>query len=127
MGRGGVLVAGAGAPGEAPAAKSIAARRKRTRSAWVLNQLVPAAPDVASQLAELGQEFRAAQRSLDGQAIRELSVRRRQLIDALARQAFTGSGLHSPPAAIRDEGTATLGAARADPDVPELLAARAPG
>ncbi|HLQ53922.1 MAG TPA: hypothetical protein VK162_06575 [Streptosporangiaceae bacterium] len=123
--RRGVLVARARAAGEAPAAKSIAALRKPTRSAWVLNQLVRAAPDVASQLAELGQEFRAAQRSLDGQAIRELSVRRRQLIDALARQAFTVSGLHSPPAAIRDEVTATLGAALADPEVAELLAAGA--
>ena len=123
--RRGVLVARARAAGEAPAAKSIAALRKPTRSAWVLNQLIRAAPDVASQLAELGQEFRAAQRSLDGQASRELAGRRRQRIDALARQAFTVSGLHSPPAAIRDEVTATLGAALADPEVAELLAAGA--
>jgi hypothetical protein len=123
--RRGVLAAQARAAGKASAAKSIAALRKPTRSAWVLNQLVRAAPDVAAQLAELGQEFRSAQGSLDGPAIRELSVRRRQLIDAMARQAFTVSGLHSPPAAIRDEVTATLGAALADPEVAELLGAGA--
>jgi hypothetical protein len=121
--RRGVLVARARAAGQAPAAKRIAGLRKPTRSAWVLNQLVRAEPGVPGELAGLGQELRAAQRSLDGAAIRELSLRRRQLIDALARQAFTVSGLHAPPAALRDEVTATLGAALADPEVAEKLAA----
>lgn len=121
--RRGALVAGARAAGDAPAAKRIAALRKPTRSAWVLNQLVRTAPDAAAQLAELGAEFRAAQMSLDGAAIRELSVRRRRLIDALARQAFAVAGLQAPPASVTDEVTATLGAALADPQIAgELLA-----
>ncbi len=121
--RRGTLAAQARAAGQAPAAKRIAGLRKPTRSAWVLNQLVRAAPGVPSELASLGQELRAAQRSLDGAAIRELSLRRRRLIDALARQAFTVSGLQAPPAALRDEVTATLGAALADPEVAGKLAA----
>ena len=118
-----VLVARARAAGEASVAKQIAALRKPTRSAWVINQLVRSAPAVSDQLAELGDEFRAAQRSGDGAAIRQLSVRRRQLLDELARQAFTVSGQHSPPAALKDEVTATLGAALADPQFAEQLQA----
>ena len=121
--RRGVLAARARAAGQAPAAKRIAGLRKPTRSAWVLNQLVRAAPEVPSELASLGRELRAAQRSLDGAAIRELSLRRHRLIESLARQAFTVAGLRPPPAALRDEVTATLGAALADPEVAEQLAA----
>jgi hypothetical protein len=118
-----VLVARARAAGEASVAKQIAALRKPTRSAWVINQLVRSAPAVSDQLAELGDEFRAAQRSGDGAAIRQLSVRRRRLLDDLARQAFTVSGQHSPPPALKDEVTATLGAALADPQFAEQLQA----
>ena len=118
-----VLVARARAAGEASVAKQIAALRKPTRSAWVINQLVRSAPAVSDQLAELGDEFRAAQRSGDGAAIRQLSVRRRQLLDELARQAFTVSGQDSPPVALKDEVTATLGAALADPQFAEQLQA----
>jgi hypothetical protein len=121
--RRGVLVARARAAGEASVAKQIAALRKPTRSAWVINHLVRSAPAVSDQLAELGDEFRAAQRSGDGAAIRQLSVRRRQLLDELARQAFTVSGQDSPPAALKDEVTATLGAALADPQFAEQLQA----
>ena len=119
--RRGVLAARARAAGDAPAAKRIAGLRKPTRSAWVLNQLARSAPDAATEVAGLGEELRAAQRSLDGAALRELSLRRRQLIDALARQAFTVSGVQSPSAGLRDEVTATLGAAVADPQFAEQL------
>lgn len=121
--RRGALVAEARAAGDAVAAKQIGALRKPTRSAWVLNQLVRAEPGAASQLDLLGEDLRAAQRSLDGAGVRELSVRRRQLIGALVRQAFAACGLQSPPAALRDEVTATLGAAMADPQVAEQLRA----
>jgi hypothetical protein len=118
------LAARARTAGEPDLAKKIAALRKPTRSAWILNQLVRSAPEVTTQLAALGDELRAAQRSLDGAAIRELSVRRRQLMDALTRQAFALSGQQSPPA-IKDEVTATLGAALADPQFNEQLRAGA--
>lgn len=119
------LAARARAAGDAALAKKIAGLRKPTRSAWILNQLVRSAPDVTSQLAMLGDELRAAQRSLDGAAIRELSLRRRQLIDALTRQAFTLSGQQSPAPMLKDEVTATLNAALADPQFNEQLQAGA--
>jgi hypothetical protein len=119
--RRGALVARARAAGEASAAKSIAALRKPTRSAWVINRLTRSDPGVPARLIELGDELRAAQGSLDGAAIRELSARRRQLLADLSRQAF--SGLPPPPAALRDEVTATLGAAVADRQLAEQLAA----
>jgi hypothetical protein len=121
--RRGALAAAARAAGQAPAARQIAGLRKPTRSAWVVNQLARAEPGVVSELASLGEELRAAQGSLDGAAIRELSQRRRQLIETLARRAFAAAGQPSPPAALRDEVTATLGAALADPQVAEQLAA----
>ena len=121
--RRGALAAQARAAGQAPVARKIAALRKPTRSAWVVNQLARAAPGAAAELLTLGDELRAAQKSLDGEAIRDLSLRRRQTIDALTRQAFLVSGQHAPAAALRDEVAATLGAALADPDVAEQLAA----
>ena len=111
------LAARARSFGQAALAKQIAGLRKPTRSAWIINQLVRSDPSVAAQLADLGEQLRAAQSSLDGTALRDLSLQRRQLIDALARQAFTVAGQPSPPAATRDEVTATLAAALADPQV----------
>ena len=119
------LAARARTAGDAALAKKITGLRKPTRSAWILNQLVRSAPEVTSQLAELGDELRAAQRSLDGPAIRELSLRRRQLIDALTRQAFALSGQQPPPPVLKDEVTATLNAALADPQFNEQLRAGA--
>ena len=93
--------------------------------AWVVNRLVRADPGVTTELAELGEELRAAQDSLDGAAIRELSQQRRELIESLVRRAFTVVGVSAPPAAIRDEVTATLGAALVDPQFADTLAAGA--
>ena len=121
--RRGELAARARAVGQAAQAKQIAGLRKPTRSAWIINQLIRSDPSVGAQLADLGEQLRAAQSSLDGAAIRDLSLQRRQLIDALARQAFAVAGQPSPPAAIRDEVTATLGAALADPQVADRVRA----
>ena len=115
--RRGTLAAAARAAGQAPAARQIAALRKPTRSAWVVNRLARAEPGVTQELTSLGEELRAAQESLDGAAIRELSQRRHELIETLARRAFEVAGQPQPPAAVRDEVTATLGAALADPEV----------
>jgi hypothetical protein len=111
------LAAGARRAGDQPAARQIAALRKPTQSAWVVNQLARSVPSAASQLSDLGADLRKAQRTLDGGAIRELSVRRRELIDELTRQAFAAVGQAAPPAALRDEVTTTLAAVVADPEV----------
>jgi len=115
--RRGALVARAREAGQTAVAKQIAGLRKPTRSAWIVNQLVRAVPGVTSELASLGEELRAAQGSLDGEALRELSRRRRELVESVVRQAFTVAGQQAPPAGLRDEVTATIGAALADPEV----------
>jgi len=123
VGRRGDLAAQARAAGETAAAKQIAALRKPTQSAWVVNQLARSEPGEVAELARLGGELRDAQRSADGKAIRELSQRRRQLVDGLVRKALAASGQRSPSAALRDEVAATLSAAVADPQVAGKLAA----
>jgi hypothetical protein len=117
------LTAQARAAGDAPAARQIAALRKPTRSAWVINQLARSDSSMAARLVGLGDELRAAQASLDGALMRELSVRRRELVDELAQQAFAAAGQHAPPAGLRDDVTATLGAALADPQLAGQLQA----
>jgi hypothetical protein len=117
------LASQARAAGERGAAKEIAGLRKPTRPAWMINQLVRADPGVADQLAGLGGELRAAAAALDGARIRELSQARRRLVDTLIRQALQQAGEQSPPAALREDLTATFGAALADPQVAREVAA----
>ncbi|HEV2452345.1 MAG TPA: hypothetical protein VGS62_10530 [Streptosporangiaceae bacterium] len=117
------LAAQARAAGDAAAARSIAKLRKPTRSAWAINQVVRADPSVPDRLAGLGDQLRAAEQSLDGAKIRELSLARRQLIDALVADTLAVSGQQPPPAALREEVTATFGAALADRQFAEQLAA----
>jgi hypothetical protein len=103
--------------GETAAAKQIAALRKPTRSAWVVNRLVRADPGVTVRLAALSAELHAGQGS--SARIRELTAARGRLIDELTRQAL--QDLPAPPAALREEVTATLDAALADPAVAARL------
>ncbi len=121
--RRGALAAQARAAGQAAAAKQITALRKPTYSAWLVNQLVRADPEVASRLGELGQELRSAGAALDGTRIRELSQQRRRLVNDLVRQALQLPGAGPPSAAVREDLTATFGAALADPQVTGQLAA----
>jgi septal ring factor EnvC (AmiA/AmiB activator) len=115
------LAAAARQQGDADAAKEIAALRKPTRSAWTLNALAGAAADQLGQLDDLAAELRDAEQRLDGAAMRELSKRRRELVDDLARRAFKATRQTGPSTAIREEVNATLLAAIADPDVAEQL------
>lgn len=119
--RRGVLAGQARKNGDAEAARAITALRRPTKAAGILNQLARAQPDVAAGLAEIGAQLRQAQRSLDGARLRELTARRRQLIDSAARQAFAGQQVSA--AAVQQEVTSTLEAALADPAVAEQFAA----
>jgi hypothetical protein len=114
------LAAQAREAGEPAVAKQIAGLRKPTRSAWVVNRLVRADPQVTARLAALGAELRDGP-SMDGTRIRELTTARSRLVDELTRQALQVSDLPAPPAALREEVTATLDAAIADPDVAASL------
>jgi len=109
------LVAQAREAGQAAVAKQIGALRKPTLSAWVVNRLVREDPEVTARLAVLAAELRDAAQSTDGSRIRKLSAARARLVDELTRQAL--DDLPAPPAAVREEVTATLDAALADPEV----------
>jgi len=111
------LVGAAKQAGDQPAAKAIGDLRRPTQSARTVNCLVRSDPAVTSELADLAQQLRAAERALDGAAMRELSKERHRLIDDLVGRAFATTGQTDPSAALRDEVTATLEAALADPDV----------
>jgi hypothetical protein len=107
------LVAQAREAGETDVAKQIGALRKPTRSAWVVNRLVRADPEVTARLAALSAELRDG--GLDGGRIRELTAARAELVDDLTRQAL--DDLPAAPAAVREEVRATFDAALADPEV----------
>jgi hypothetical protein len=111
------LITSAREAGEPTAAKQIAALRKPTRSAWVVNRLVREDPGVRARLDKISIDLRAAAGSADGNRIRELTAARGRLVDELTRQALQVSDLPAPPAALREEVTATLDAAIADPEV----------
>jgi hypothetical protein len=109
------LVAAARATGDRGAATAIAALRKPTRAAWVVNRLARANPDAPARLAALAAALRAAEQEKDGQRLRELSAARGALIDALTAQALAAGSVLDPPTSLRDEVAATLTAALADP------------
>jgi hypothetical protein len=109
--------------GDTAAAKRIAALRKPTRAAWVVNQLARADPDAPGRLAGLAAALRAAEQARDGRTLRELSASRGPLIDALTAQALAAAGVPDPPSGLREEVTATLTAAFADPEVAAEFAA----
>ncbi len=109
------LAAAARDAGEPAAAKQITALRKPTRSAWVVNRLVRADPEVRARIDALAADLRQAG---DGTTIRELTAARARLVDELTRAALRG--VPAPPAALREEVTATLDAAIADPEVAGL-------
>src|SRR5579875_748364 len=117
------LAAAARSAWQAAAARQIAGLRKPTRAAWMVNLLARREQDLVVGLGDLGGQLRAAQRSLDGERIRELSGRRRALVEELTRKAIALSGEHAAPAVLRDEVSATLSAALADPEVAEQVAA----
>ena len=106
------LAATARDAGEPAVAKQINALRKPTRSAWVVNRLVRSDPGVRSRLDALAADLREA---ADGARIRELTTARARLVDELTRAAL--AGVPTPAAALREEVTATLDAAIADPEV----------
>jgi DNA polymerase IIIc chi subunit len=113
------LAARAREAGQPAVAKQIAALRKPTRSAWVVNRLVRAEPGTTQRLTALAAELRDAERAMDGARIRELSAARRRLVDDLTAQAL--SVLAAPPAALREEVMATFDSALANPEIAASL------
>jgi hypothetical protein len=115
------LAAAAKKRGDADEAKRIAAARRPTTAAWVVNTLVREDDSARGRLADLSERLRAAHSSMDGARIRELSAEQRKLIDELVRSGFAATGLTDPSAALRDDVMGTLQAAIADPQVAARL------
>ena len=109
--------------GDKPAAAAIAALRKPTRAAWVVNRLARADPDAPARLAALAAALRDAEQRKDGLRLRELSAERGSLIDALTAVALAAADVADPPTSLREEVAATLTAALADPETAAEFAA----
>jgi len=112
--------------GDRETAKRLAALKKPTVAAWVVNLLALRRPDLIEQLVDLSTALRDAQRGLDGDQLRELNAQRRQVVSALvgaARKLATEalaaeSGGRAEAAKLPlGEVEATLTAALAEPAV----------
>jgi len=115
------LAAAAKKAGEKEVAAQIGALRKPTLSADTVNRLVRAAPDKTDELLQLGVSLRAAEKALNGAALRELSGQRRRLVHDLAQLAFDLTDQPSPSASVREEVTSTLNAALADENILDMM------
>ena len=115
------LAAAARSSGDRATAKEITGLRKPTRSAAILNGLARSDPDRVGALLDLGTDLRDAERSVDAGRLRELTGRRRRLIDDLTRAAFRIAGDEEPSSAVKDEVVSTLTAALANDDVADHL------
>ncbi len=111
------------AAGDRSLAASIKGLRRPTLSAWAVNQLVRERAELVSQVVGLGESLRQAQSLLQGDALRELTRQRRQLVAAVVaetRRLAAGHGQRlSEPAARQVE--ETLQAAMADPAAAEAV------
>jgi hypothetical protein len=94
----------------------VAGLAKPSAAAWLVNQLVRAEPDAVSAALALGPELRAAQQTLDRDALRELSARRRAALRELADAARRVSADRGRPlsSAIADDVEQTFVAGIAD-------------
>jgi hypothetical protein len=75
------------AGGHKELAAEIAALRRPTVTAWIVNLLVRDQPELLDTLLALGADLREAQRDLRGPALRELAGQRNRLVAGLVRAA----------------------------------------
>lgn len=108
------------ADGDADAAAQLKALRRPSVSAWLVNRLVREQGDLVEQLLDLGPELARAQAQGQGDELRALGAQRRELVDAVVRQAVALAG-RDVTAAVRDEVSSTLETALADPGAAEAV------
>ncbi|GAA2505949.1 hypothetical protein [Winogradskya humida] len=118
-------VAEAKQTGDKDLAKRLAALRKPTVAAWLVNLLALRRPELIADLVELAEALRQAQRGLQGEQLRELSTQRRQVVSALVAAAQK-LAIEDDPALRRvklpmAEVEATLTAAMAEPEIAEQV------
>ncbi|WP_199254925.1 hypothetical protein [Mycolicibacterium mengxianglii] len=115
------LAAAAKKRGDSETAKRLSAARKPTTAAWVVNRLVQTDTEARDRLRDLSDQLRTAHAEMDGERIRALSAEQRQLVAGLTREALSAADQTNPSAALRDDVSATLQAAIADPEVAARL------
>jgi hypothetical protein len=118
-------IADAKKAGDAATAKRLAALRKPTVAAWVVNLLALRRPDLIDELVELSTALREAQRTLQGDQLRELTTQRRQVVSALVASARKLAIEEDPGMAGAKlplgEVEATLTAALAEPEIADQV------
>ncbi len=103
--------------GDRDAAKQLAALKRPTQGAHLVNLLALRRPDTVAELIGLGERIRAAQGTVSAAELRDLSTQRRTAIAAalrLCRSLAVEAGSGEPTAQQLGEAEATLAAAMAD-------------
>ncbi|GGI47437.1 flagellin-like hook-associated protein FlgL [Agromyces flavus] len=105
-------------PGDPALAKRIAALKRPSPSAWIVNRLAREHADRVADLAGLGGELADAQASGDGRAMTALVAERREIVGDLLRAAVevADAADRSPSRAVLDEVERTLVAATVSED-----------
>jgi hypothetical protein len=105
------------ADGDPDGSTRLKALRKPTVAAWITNLVSRKAPDELDDLLALGDEFREATADLDGDRLRDLTPRRHQLLDKLAKEAaqLAGEEGQKISADVGQKLRETLDAALVDP------------
>ncbi|GGJ92963.1 hypothetical protein GCM10010123_23540 [Pilimelia anulata] len=106
--------------GDPAGARELAALRRPTVAAWLVNHLALRDPDAVAALDPLADRLRAAQRARDGDALRDLAGERRRVVGGLVRRAAAlavEAGAARPAAGALAEVEATLQAALLDGEV----------
>jgi hypothetical protein len=106
--------------GDKDAAKQVAALRKPTVGAWLVNLLVGDDPSLSDQVSALADQLRTAQEQLSGEDLRALGRQRQELVSGLvarARGLAKDAGRSVTGSVLDNEVESSLRAALADPDV----------
>jgi hypothetical protein len=110
--------------GDRSTATELAALKRPTQAAWLVNLLALARPEIVEELIELGETIRAAQGTVPPTQLRDLSARRRKALDAALATSEGLAGETDAPAPTRamlDEVEGTLVAAMADEAAAETV------
>ncbi|CAA9357575.1 MAG: hypothetical protein AVDCRST_MAG34-2211 [uncultured Nocardioidaceae bacterium] len=114
---------GARSEGDRELAAAIKALRRPAVAAWAVNRLVRERGELVGQVVALGESLREAQALLQGEALRDLTRQRRQLVTAVTAEARAAAAEQS--VALSESATRqveeTLQAAMADPKAAEAV------
>ncbi|WP_433315897.1 hypothetical protein ACQP0U_04120 [Micromonospora sp. CA-269861] len=120
-------VADARRAGDPTTARQLARLRRPTVAAWLVNLLAIRRPELVTDLVQLADALRSAQRELRGPRLRELSAQRRAVVGALVAEVrkLAAAEPEAPPASRLPlaEVEATLNAAFSDVEVAEQVRA----